>query len=206
MSTRDSLTVGIFIFDDVEVLDFCGPLEVFSVSGAAGSPTPGAFSVKLIAETLDPIATRGKMRVLPDYTLTDHPPLDILLVPGGPGTRRDIHNPRVIEWIARSEPRVALTSICTGALLLAEAGRLDNLEATTHAGSHDWLAQYERVTLRPEARFVDNGFVLTSAGVSAGIDMALHLVERLVGAETAAWTAQVMEYDPRPATPSTTLP
>lgn len=198
MATRNPLLVGIFVFDDVEVLDFCGPFEVFSVASSESSPTPGAFSVKLIAQALEPVSTRGGMRVLPDFMLDDHPPLDILVVPGGPGTRRDIHDPRVIEWIRRSDPRVALTSVCTGALLLAVAGRLDTLEATTHAGSHDWLA-HAGVTLRREARFVDNGAVLTSAGVSAGIDMALHLVERLVGAETAAFTATVMEYDRRPA-------
>jgi transcriptional regulator GlxA family with amidase domain len=201
MATRKALLVGIFVFDEVEVLDFCGPFEVFSVSSATGSPTLGAFDVKLVAQTMEPVSTRGGMRVLPDFTLDDHPPFDILVIPGGPGTRRDINDPRVIEWIRHSQPRVALTSVCTGALLLAEAGRLDNMEATTHAGSHDWLAQYEAVTLRPEARFVDNGWVLTSAGVSAGIDMALHLVERLMGAETATFTATVMEYDRRAMTP-----
>ncbi|MGB0389281.1 MAG: DJ-1/PfpI family protein [Ardenticatenaceae bacterium] len=199
MKHQKPLTVGIFIFNDIEVLDFCGPLEVFSVASVARGPTPGAFEVKLIAQTLDPISTRGAMRVLPNYTLENHPPLDILLIPGGPGTRRDIEDQRVIEWIAGSNPTTALASVCTGALLLAEAGRLDGLPATTHAGSHNWLAQYERVTLRPEARFVDNGTILTSAGVSAGIDMALHLVERLVGAESAAFTAKVMEYDRQPA-------
>ncbi len=197
------LTVGIFIFDDVEVLDFCGPFEVFSVASAPASPTPGAFAVKLIAESLAPVVTRGGMRVLPDHTLDDHPSLDLLIVPGGPGTRRDIDNPRVIEWIRQSEPRVALASVCTGALLLAEAGRLDGLPATTHAGSHGWLAGYEQVTLQPEARFVDNGSVLTSAGVSAGIDMALHLVERLVGEDSARYTAQNMEYERRTSAPPT---
>jgi transcriptional regulator GlxA family with amidase domain len=190
--------VGIFVFDDVEVLDFCGPFEVFSVAGSERGPASGAFEVMLVATSLDPVTTRGGMRVLPDFTIEEHPPLDILIVPGGPGTRRDIHDQRIIDWLARAEPRLALASVCTGALLLAEAGRLDGLAATTHAGSHEWLARYEHVALRPDQRFVDNGAVLTSAGVSAGIDMALHLVERLAGAEAAQWTARVMEYTRHP--------
>lgn len=197
---ESSMMVGIFIFDGIEVLDFCGPLEVFSVASAEQGPTPGAFQVCLIARQRDPITTRGGMRVLPDHTLEDHPPLDILLIPGGPGTRHEITEARVIRWIAASTPRVALASVCTGALLLAEAGRLDGLPATTHAGSHAWLARYPQVSLRREARFVDSGHVLTSAGVSAGIDMALHLVGRLVGPETVAFTQRVMEYEPGQAT------
>ena len=190
-------TVGLFIFDDVEVLDFCGPFEVFSVASSENGPTPGAFEVSLIAETREPVRTRGGMRVLPDHTLDDHPELDLLLIPGGPGTERALRNWRVIAWLQAVRPRQVLASVCTGALLLAEAGRLDGLTATTHAGSHESLQQYEQVYLCPTDRFVDHGSIATSAGVSAGIDMALHLVERLVGEETVRYTATVMEYERR---------
>ena len=133
--------VGILLFDDIEVLDFCGPFEVFSVASSPTGPTAGAFALHLIARTMASVTTRGGMRVLPDATLDDHPPLDLLIIPGGPGTRRDILDGRLIAWIAAARPRVALASVCTGALLLAEAGRLDGRPATTHAGSHDWLAE-----------------------------------------------------------------
>ena len=195
--TQSQYTVGIFIFENVEVLDFCGPFEVFNICSTDHGPAPHAFTIKLIAESRDPVATRGGMRVLPDATIAEHPPVDLLIVPGGPGVRTAIQNAAVIEWMAQVQPQIAVASVCTGSLLLAEAKRLDGQQATTHYASCDWLAEYEQVTVLRGERFIDNDTVLTSAGVSAGIDMSLHLVGRLLGTDIAHWTAERMEYTPQ---------
>ncbi|NOK60824.1 MAG: DJ-1/PfpI family protein [Chloroflexi bacterium AL-W] len=192
--TESNYTLGIFIFENVEVLDFCGPFEVFNICSTEHGPAPHAFTIKLIAESLDPVTTRGGMRVLPDATIAEHLPVDLLIVPGGPGVRTAIQHDSIIEWMAQVQPSIALASVCTGALLLAEAKRLDGQRATTHYASYDWLEQYKRVTVLRGERFVDNNTILTSAGVSAGIDMSLHLVERLLGKDIARWTAERMEY------------
>ena len=191
-------TVGIVIFDEVEVLDFCGPFEVFSI---ARSPDLGEdqplFTALTIAETQRTISCRGGLLVVPHHTIEDHPRLDILLVPGGQGTRRERLNRRLLDWIAAQDRATELTtSVCTGAFLLAEAGILSGRRATTHWASVDWMRrQYADVTTLADTRVVDEGRVVTSAGVSAGIDMALHLVARLHGVEAARWTARRMEYD-----------
>ena len=187
-------TVGILIFDDVEVLDFCGPFEVFSVANRfTDSP---ALNVLTVAEKPGPVLTRGGLSVNPHHLLSDSPPADLLLVPGGQGTRREMHNPAVIDWIARtSEKAELILSVCTGALLLAKAGLLDGLDATTHHGSFDLLRQVAPTArVRTDRRFVDNGRVICSAGIAAGIDMSLHVVGRLVGQDVAEKTAKQMEY------------
>lgn len=195
-------TVGILIFDEVEVLDFCGPFEVFSIARApeGGAESPPLFQALTIAEEARTVTCRGGLLVQPHYDIHDHPPLDILLVPGGQGTRRERLNRRLLDWIAGQDRRSELTtSVCTGAFLLAEAGILSGRRATTHWASVDWMRQqYPAVTMLAETRVVDEARVITSAGVSAGIDMALHIVARLHGRETAAWTARRMEYDWRP--------
>lgn len=192
-------TVGILIFDDVEVLDFAGPFEVFSIARPAGVTDDEArlFRAVTIAEEDRLITCRGGLLVQPHHTLDDHPPLDILVVPGGQGTRRERTNARVLDWIAAQAQQVPLTtSVCTGAFLLAERGLLDGRRATTHWASVDWMRdQYPEVTMLADARIVDEDAIITSAGVSAGIDMALHVVARLHGPEAAAWTARRMEYD-----------
>ena len=190
-------TVGILIFDDVEVLDFCGPFEVFSLAREPDAADQPLFRALTIAEEAGVISCRGDLRVQPHHTIDDHPPLDILLIPGGPGTRRERLNPRLIEWISAQDRRIELTtSVCTGAFLLAEAGILNGRRATTHWASVDWMREtYGDVTMLADSRVVDEGHVVTSAGVSAGIDMALALVERLHGRHVAAWTARRMEYD-----------
>jgi len=168
-------TVGILMFDDAEVLDFRGPFEVFSVARrpGEGDPDPEVFQVLTVAE------------------------LDVLLVPGGMGTRKQRLNGALIDWIRERDRQTEITaSVCTGAFLLAEAGLLNGLRATTHWASVEWMRQqYPAVEMVSDVRFVDEGHVVTSAGISAGIDMSLHLVERLCGTETAAWTARCMEYD-----------
>ncbi len=192
-------TAGILIFDDVEVLDFCGPFEVFSVARLAAGESEPVFTVLTIAEEDRLIRCRGGLLVQPHHTVDQHPPLDILVVPGGPGTRRERLNSRLLDWIAGQDRRTELTSsVCTGAFLLAECGLLDGRQATTHWASVDWMASnYPRIEVLAAARVVDAGRVVTSAGVSAGIDMALHIVARFYGADTASATARTMEYERR---------
>jgi transcriptional regulator GlxA family with amidase domain len=191
-----ALAVGILIFEDVEVLDFCGPFEVFSVAARIAEDEPPAFTVFTVAERAGLVSARGGLLVQPDYIITDHPPIDLLVVPGGWGTRREVNNAELIAWIARVAAGSRLTtSVCTGAFLLAKAGLLKGHAATTHWQSLDRLAaSYPEIEVRRETRWVDEGAVVTSAGISAGIDMSLHIVERLLGRERAEATARHMEY------------
>jgi transcriptional regulator GlxA family with amidase domain len=191
--------VGIVIFPEVEVLDFCGPYEVFSATRldeARRREEPSPFQVLLVAEAADAVTTAGGMRVIPDCTLTACPSLDILVVPGGWGTRRQIDNQTLIGWIAARGRQVeTLTSVCTGALLLGRAGLLDGRRATTHWRSLVWLREScPAVTVEEQMRVVEDGSILTSAGISAGIDLALKVVVRYFGEGVARATARQMEY------------
>ncbi|HEX3722101.1 MAG TPA: DJ-1/PfpI family protein, partial [Nitrolancea sp.] len=160
-------TAGILIFDDVEVLDFCGPFEVLATARAAGSPSDDEplFHVVTIAEEQQVISCRGGLLVQPHHTIDDHPPLDILVVPGGQGTRKERLNGRLLDWIAAQHRAIELTtSVCTGAFLLAERGILDGRRATTHWASVDWMrSTYPKVTMLDDLRVVDEGNVVTSA-------------------------------------------
>lgn len=192
-------TVGILIFDDVEVLDFCGPFEVFSVTRLDEEnrrEEPSPFEVKLIAQTEDVVTTTGGMRVMPDFVLEDCPKLDILLVPGGYGTRRESGNEALLEWIsARAGEVGTLASVCTGSMLLGEANLLKGLRATTHWQSLDRMRDaFPNVTVVRDEHFVEAGDVMTSAGISAGIELALRLVAKYHGEEVARNTARYMEY------------
>lgn len=191
--------VGILIFPDVEVLDFCGPFEVFSVvrldetkRREEGSP----FEVLLVAQHGAPVTTTGGMRVLPEHTLESCPPLDLLVVPGGWGTRAEIRNRRLLDWIAARAAQVeTLASVCTGAMLLGQAGLLDGRRATTHWRSLGRMREsFPAVTVETALHVVEDGNVITSAGISAGIDMALRVVARTYGEEVARNTARHMEY------------
>ncbi len=203
MTAHSHQTVGILIFDDVEVLDFCGPFEVFAMARAPSEAADATeeraplFHPLTIAERPEIVRCRGGLLVQPHHTIHDHPPLDILVVPGGQGTRRERTNRTLLDWIAAQDRQTALTtSVCTGAFLLAANGLLDGLRATTHWASIGWLRDYHpAIDVRDDLRVVDEGRVVTSAGVSAGIDMALHLVGRLHGPSVAAETARRMEYD-----------
>jgi transcriptional regulator GlxA family with amidase domain len=191
--------VGILVFPQVEVLDFCGPFEVLAavrLDESRRREEPSPFEVFLVAEHAEPVAANGGLRVIPDYTLTDCPPLDILIVPGGWGVRREINNEAFIAWIAERGRQVeTLASVCTGAMLLCRAGLLDGRHATTHWTTLDWMREsFPNVTVEDQLRFVEDGVVITSAGVSAGIDMALRLVARYLGADIARATARHMEY------------
>lgn len=193
-------TVGIFLFDDVEVLDFVGPFEVFSVARPVGveDDEQRLFQPITIAETAATVTCIGGLLVQPMATFAHHPMLDLLIVPGGRGARTvQIHNRIALDWIAAQAPQVnILASVCTGAFILAENGLLNGLRATTYWGRVATLqAQYPAVQVVADVRYVDQGHIVTSAGVSAGIDMSLHLVARLHGDATAAWTARRMQYD-----------
>lgn len=193
-------TVGILIFPDVEILDFCGPFEVFASAALPGETEDAAtrlFTVVTIAERADVVTCRGGLLVQPHSTIADHPPLDITVIPGGFGTRPLMENRTVLDWIARQRRDGALTtSVCTGAYLLGAAGVLDGRRATTHWATIDGLRELlPQSDVRADERVVDEGEVITSAGVSAGIDMALHVVRRLHGDAVARATARGMEYD-----------
>jgi transcriptional regulator GlxA family with amidase domain len=165
--------LAILVFEDVEVLDFCGPFEIFSVANYFTEPP--AFHVFTVAEKPGPVLTRGGLSVNSHHRLGDCSRPDLLLVPGGQGTRREMNNAALIEWIkARSQDAELVLSVCTGALLLAKAGLLDSLEATTHHGAIDPLRETApKTTIHADRRFVDNGRVVCSAGIVAGIDMSM---------------------------------
>jgi transcriptional regulator GlxA family with amidase domain len=191
--------VGILIFPDVEVLDFTGPFEVFSVTRLNEErrrEEPSPFEVSLIAERSQPIVASGGLRVIPDYDFDNCPPLDILVVPGGWGTRKEIDNYRLIEWLtARANEVEILTSVCTGSMVLGRAGLLEGLHATTHWRSLDWMREsFPNVTVESNMHVVEQGRVFTSAGISAGIDMALRVVARCYGEAVARATGRHMEY------------
>jgi len=194
-------TVGILLFDDVEVLDFAGPFEVFSrtrlVAGADSRRTDDSapFKVFTVARSHETIAAIGGLRVVPDYAWSDAPAIDILVVPGGFGTRALLQDQATLDWIRGAASRATLTtSVCTGALLYARLGFLAGRRATTHWAALDLLASIDPgIIVQRDARVVDDGIV-TSAGVSAGIDMAFAVVERLCGREIADETAHYIDY------------
>jgi transcriptional regulator GlxA family with amidase domain len=191
--------VGIVVFPDVEVLDFAGPFEVFSVTRLNEErrrEEPSPFDVKLIAENLQPVVASGGLHVLADYDLNSCPSLDILVIPGGWGTRKQIDNKQLIDWIAKVGNEVkTLTSVCTGSMLLGRARLLDGLRATTHWRALDWMRNsFPEVTVESDRHVVEDGRVFTSAGISAGIDMSLKVVARYYGEAVARATARHMEY------------
>lgn len=202
---RTPLRVAILLFDEVEVLDFAGPFEVFAVARLAGEP---AFEVMTVALRSGPVVARNGLTILPTCTADALGPVDILVVPGGFGTRRELQNSAMIDFIRTASASAALTlSVCTGAMLLAAAGLLDGLAATTHWAAMDELRALDSgAELHPEARIVDNGALITAAGVSAGIDAALHVVARVHGEAAARETARYIEYEwPRAETAQGTL-
>lgn len=191
------LTFGILVFDQVEVLDLGGPFEVFSTAGRLAR-TPAdepLLRVVTIAAAARPVRARGGLKVVPDHTLDEDPPFDVLVIPGGVTTAVE-EDAQVIDWLARRHETSALTfSICTGAFLLAATGALNGRPATTHWEDQDELAsRWPDVRVRRDVRWVDDGDIVTSAGISAGIDASLHIVGRLHGVELADRTARQMEY------------
>jgi transcriptional regulator GlxA family with amidase domain len=189
-------TVGILIFPDVEVLDFCGPYEVFTTTRLDEARQNAPFQVLLVAEQNAPVAARGGLRVLPDVTTSNCPPLNILVLPGGWGVRAALHRQPLLNWVATQGAQVeTLTSVCTGSMLLGKVGLLNGRTATTHYTTLDWMADsYPAVTVIRDQHVVEDGHIVTSAGISAGIDMALRVVARYFGEAVAHATARHMEY------------
>ncbi|ACK63296.1 MULTISPECIES: DJ-1/PfpI family protein [Bacillus] len=188
-------SVGIFLFNEVEVLDFAGPFEVFSVTEVNGEKP---FTVYTVSENGEMITARNGLKVQSDYSIENLPPVDILIIPGGLGARKyEIKNEIVIKWIRQQMKEVKLmTSVCTGALLLAKAGLLEGLKATTHwASIEKFKNEFQNVEVIENVKFVDEGHIITSAGISAGINMAFHIVKNLLGVHVAEDTAKRMEYD-----------
>lgn len=188
--------VGIFLFDDVEVLDFAGPFEVFSVTEIENGLQP--FVVETVSEKGDLVIATNGLKVQPDYSFDNVPRFDILIIPGGLGAReREMNNDNAINWITNQMKTVQLmTSVCTGALLLAKAGLLNGKMATTHWASLERLKkEFPQVEVQREVKFVDEGNIITSGGISAGINMSFHIVKRLLGSEVAQNTAKIMEYE-----------
>jgi transcriptional regulator GlxA family with amidase domain len=197
----DKWSVGILIFDGVAVLDLAGPFEVLSRARlepgveSRRSDDDALFDVFTVAKSREAVTATGGLVIVPRHAFEDAPRVDLLLVPGGFGTRPLLQDKETIEWIRTTAAAARLTaSVCTGALLLARAGLLDGRRATTHRGAFGLLASLGKdVSIDREARFVDDG-VLTSAGVASGMDLALHVVEKLHGRAVADETARYIEY------------
>jgi len=197
-----ALRLGILIFDDAEELDFVGPWEVFTMANetAVREKAKPPFDPVMIAQINAPVRCRKGMIVTPHATTADCGRLDILLVPGGQGTRREVNNPALLAWIAKTAAGCQwVTSVCTGALLLAAAGPAKGKRVTTHWGFIESLrARGEVAEVLENVRYVRDGNVVTAAGVSAGIDMALWLVGQIHGPAFARKVQRAMEYDPAP--------
>lgn len=188
-------SVGIFLFNEVEVLDFAGPFEFFSITKVHEEKP---FTVYTVSQNGEMITARNGLKVKPDYSIEDLPPVDILIIPGGKGAREnEVKNDIVINWVRQQMKEVKLmTSVCTGALLLAKAGLLEGLKATTHwASIQTFKKDFPNVEVMENVKFVDEGHIITSAGISAGINISFHIVKNLLGVEIAEETAKNMEYD-----------
>jgi len=193
---QNKTNLAILMFDDMEVLDFAGPFEIFSVVGGDDNAS-NPLNVYTVAEDEKPVIARNNLSIIPHFTFSNCPKPDILVVPGGNGTRREINNAKLIDWIKSTSNEADLTlSVCTGSLLLGKAGLLDGLSATTHHGALDLLGETATTAhVEKEKRFVDNGKIIVSAGVTAGIDMSLYVVGKLYGKEKAQDVARYIEYE-----------
>jgi transcriptional regulator GlxA family with amidase domain len=189
-------TIGIVLFEDVEELDAIGPWEVFTSAAMLRDDV----KVVTLAQSPERVRCAKGLRIQPDHTLADAPALDVLLVPGGQGTRREVDNPVLIDWLRRVAPSCSwVTSVCTGALLLCEAGLCQGRRVTTHWGFIEQLRKrYPDTEVIERRRYVRDDRLVTAAGISAGIDMALWLVGQLWDVESARQTQRMMEYDPAP--------
>jgi transcriptional regulator GlxA family with amidase domain len=191
-----STTIGIVVFEDAEELDWAGPWEVFKMARLGHEE----LRVVLIAENLEPVRCAGGLRVLPDCSFADAPALHVLLVPGGQGTRAEMKNSVLLEWLSSAGRRCRwVTSVCTGSALLHAAGLAENRRITTHWSYIEALrAAAPDATVLERVRYVRDGNLVTAAGVSAGIDMSLWLVGQMYGVEHARLVQRAMEYDPAP--------
>jgi transcriptional regulator GlxA family with amidase domain len=198
MSGGEVRQIGILLFPDVEELDAIGPWEVLSY-WTRNFPDDG-WNVFCVSDNGGPVTCSKGLTVQAHYSLADMPALEVLLHPGGRGTRPQLKDAQHLDWV-RSQRQIVplMTSVCTGALVFAAAGLLRDRPATTHWASLDLLAELDpTIDVREEERFVDDGDVITSAGISAGIDMALHLASRLASPERAREVRRGIQYDPQP--------
>lgn len=189
------MNIAIFVYNDAEVLDFSGPFEVFSTaSRIAEGQEP--FTPFLVAERADPVVARAGYTVVPHYSFDDHPSIDLLVVAGGVHEPQ-MDKPAVVDWVSKQAARARHTaSVCTGAFLLAKAGVIKSETVTTHWEDIDDLQKaFPSLEVVRDRRWVDAGSITTSAGISAGIDMSLHLVRTFAGAALAEGTAKKMEFD-----------
>ena len=186
--------VGIFLFNDIELLDFAGPYEVFSVTSDLNKLP--LFNVFTISSDGSEIRSVNGLKVVPDFSFTNHPPIDIFVIPGGVGTRAEINKQEVLGWVNQTCKSSSITmSVCSGARLLGILGFLDHLESTTHHEVFENLKEIAPNTIiRPEKRFIDNKNIMTAGGISAGIDLSLHIVEKTQGKAIVNKTRRYMEY------------
>jgi transcriptional regulator GlxA family with amidase domain len=187
--------VGIFIFDDSEVLDFAGPFEVFSVTSQLNNYEP--FEVFTVAKSKHPVTAVNGLSINPDYDFKSHPTIDFLIVAGGQGTRNVLQDAAILQWIGKVHATTQITaSICSGARLLGKLGLLNEKPFCTHHGVYEHMKELVPSAIpQPDKRFVQSSEkVYTSGGISAGIDLSFHLIEKMLGKETAKATAQYMEY------------
>src|SRR5262245_55885199 len=199
MAAEQTRNIGIVLFPDMEELDAVGPWEVLSF-WTHTHPEDG-YAVSTLSSTGGPVQCAKGLTIHPDRSFADAPPLDVLVYPGGRGTRTQLHEEDTLSWVRTQRQTVPLmTSVCTGSLVFAAAGLLRGLPATTHWASLERLIELDpTIDVRADERFVDDGDIITAAGVSAGIDMALHLVARLAGRETAREVRRGIQYDPEPS-------
>jgi transcriptional regulator GlxA family with amidase domain len=198
VSETQPVTIGMLLFPDLEELDLAGPWEVFTAALAARGA--GAGRVLAIAERVEPVRCAKGLRILPDCDFRAAPDLDVVVVPGGQGTRREAGNPALIGWLRQAGARCRwVTSVCTGSLLLHAAGFTQGRRITTHWGFVETLRERApEAQVLADVRFVRDGNVVTAAGVSAGIDMALWVVGQLFGPEQARATQRYIQYEPAP--------
>jgi transcriptional regulator GlxA family with amidase domain len=185
------MRVGLLLFDDVEEMDFVGPLEVFGVA----STLTKQVEVTMLSKNGGPIRCRHGLRVQPDYSFSNCPSVDLLVVPGGRGAREwAMHDPETLQFIRDQSPKAHVASICTGALVLAEAGILDGQKATTHHKHIEALQRYPKIKVVSGVRYVSEEYVSSSAGISAGIDLALEILRKNFGEAVVIKVREEMEY------------
>ena len=195
-----TINVGIFLYNEIEVLDFAGPFEVFStasrVSSRISEDSENLFNVFTVAEDQKSILARGGLKIIPTQSISNHPEINLLIIPGGIVTD-ELEKNHIVSWILNTSNSADITgSVCTGAFLLAKAGLLKSKRATTHwEDIDDLISMFPDIKIKKNVRWVDEGKIVTAAGISAGIDMSLHLVSRMANNKLALLTAKQMEFD-----------
>nr|WP_278335345.1 DJ-1/PfpI family protein [Clostridium oryzae] len=187
--------IAVLVFNDVELMDFCGPYDVFSMANKVKNDK--GFNIFTVSEKKGMVMTQNGLSINSDYSIYDCPQIDMLIIPGGQGSRTEMSNEKLLNWINGYYPKLKMVlSVCTGALLLANCGLLNGLRATTHHNAVDLLRRISpNTTIVTNKRFIDNGKIVLSAGVSSGIDMSLYVLEKLLGEQLVLKVKENMEYD-----------